>query len=179
MEGLINCEWLPGLMLYEDYDNSWKKYEQALYESFCEDFIESKPQFQGKNVAIRRYPIEYGKEEAFYHITCQDYYKNDNRVPDFRRCERIKWVRKFIENYACNREECKECSGIKTWEEIHKNRTRIHILFEEERFIVVIEKRDIYYLLVTAYYFDHKHTLNKKLKKYKEYQKTQAKDASQ
>ena len=94
--------WLPKLELMDDYDNNWKKYQEALYEIFKYDFMSSKPKFEGIPVNIRKHPIEYGREEAFFHITCQDYMKNGERVPDFRRCERIRWVKAFIENNNCD-----------------------------------------------------------------------------
>lgn len=161
--------WLPKQESFDNYGNSWNKYEEALYSIFKNDFIDSKPFFKDKQVNIRRHPIEYGKEEAFFHITCQDYEKEGNRVPDFRRCERIRWVRAFIENYNCKLPFCEMCEGVKVWSEPYKNNSRIHILLEEEKYMVVIECRKSYYLLVTAFYFDHEHTLKKKLKRYEKY----------
>lgn len=162
------CNWLPKLVLYNDYAG-WENYQDVIYQIFRHDFIDTFPEFEGKRVKIRFYPIEFGKEEAFYHVTCQDYEKDGERVPDFRRCERIKWVRKFIENYQCNLEECVDCSGIKMWEEPYGNNKRVHILFEEERYMVVVERRDRYCLLITAFYFEKDHSLQKKLKKYNLY----------
>lgn len=119
--------WLPAYEYYEDYD-SWQEYEDTLYSIFKSDFIDSHPQFDGKRVNIRRHPIEYGKEEAFFHVTCQDYLKNGERVPDLRRCERIRWVRAFIENYKCNSALCDECDGVKVWKVPYKRNFRIHML---------------------------------------------------
>lgn len=164
----MDCKWLPELMLYENYD-SWNDYQEALYRVFCEDFKDSAPIFENKVVKVRYQPIEYGKEEAFFHITCQDYAKEGERVPDFRRCERIRWVRKFIENYKCNLEECEHCEGVKVWEEPYKSNSRVHILLQEERFMVVVERREKYCLLITGFYFEHDHALEKKLKKYEQY----------
>ena len=157
--------WIPKLEPYDGYD-TWKDYEDLLYSIFKHDFIDSHPDFEGKRVAIRREPIEYGKEEAFFHVTCQDYSKEGDRVPDLRRCERIRWVRAFIENYNCDPSACPECEGVKVWSEPYKNNSRVHILLEEERYIVVIERRNTYCLLVTAFYFDQDHALKKKLKHY-------------
>ena len=167
--------WLPHLELFEDYKNDWTIYDAALYEIFKTDFIDSKPIFKNLQVNIRKYPMEYDKEESFFHITCQDYSKDNNRVPDLRRCERIRWVRSFIENYNCDPACCTDCDGIKVWEEDAPNGTykRVHLLFEEERYLVVIERRNNYYLLVTAFYFEHDHSLRKKLKHYNDYKQTQ------
>jgi hypothetical protein len=160
--------WLPRLELFEDYGNDWDKFEAALYGIFKADFIDSAPNFEGKRVGVRKYPMEYDKEEAFFHITCQDYGKDKKRVPDFRRCERIRWVRGFIENYDCDPSKCSQCEGVKVWEEDAPNgtRKRIHLLLEEERYMVVLERRESYFLLITAFYFEHDHSLRKKLQHY-------------
>lgn len=163
-----NC-WIPDLIYFDDYDGDWTAYQEALYLIYKQDFLDSQPIYEGKRVQVRKYPIEFGKEESFFHITCQDYQENHDRVPDFRRCERIRWVRKFIENYNCDPTQCEDCEGIKVWIECHKGKDRVHLLLEEERYIVVLEKREKYCLLVTAFYIEHDHTLDKKLKKYEAY----------
>lgn len=150
----------------------WNKYEEVLYDVFIHDFVYSKPLFEGKPVNIRKHPIVLEREQAFFHITSVDKTFNpenpDDRIPDIKRCARIKWVRKIIENYLCN-EGC--CSLIKYWRELYKGRERIHLLFEEVRFLVIVEERETYNLLITAYYIEYDHQLRKKLKKYREYQK--------
>ena len=163
-----NC-WLPKLEYFDDYENSWEPYQDAIYAIFKGDFIDRHPFFRGKQVNIRKDPIEHGKEEAFFHVTCKDYSKDGNRVPDFRRCERIRWVRAFIENNQCNLNLCKDCEGIKVWEQPYHNKRRVHILLEKERYMVVVEPRKSYCLLITAFYFDYEHALEKKLKHYEQY----------
>lgn len=162
-----NC-WLPQLEYYSNYE-SWDDYQNVLYATFKKDFINSHPSFRGQQVNIRRHPIEYGKEEAFFHVTCQDYLKDGERVPDFRRCERIKWVRAFIEHYNCDPNLCVDCEGVKIWEEPCHGKNRVHILLEEERYMVVVEPRESYCLLITAFYFDHDHAMEKKLRHYEQY----------
>ena len=152
-----NC-WLPEFEFWDNYNNDYSKYQEALYVIFQNDFIKSRPIFEGKQVNIRRHPIEYGKEEAFFHVTCH-----------FRRCERIRWVRAFIENYNCDITQCEECEGVKVWSEPYRNTTRVHMLLEEERYMVVVERRDSYCLLVTAFYFEQEHSLRKKLHHYEQY----------
>lgn len=160
--------WLPNLEYYKDYE-SWNDYQEVLYAIFKHDFLDTFPFFEGIKVSVKHYPIEYGKEEAFFHTTCKNYNKDSERVPDLRRCERIRWIRAFIENYNCNLNLCSECEGIKVWYEPYKSRTRIHILLEEERYMVVLEQRKGYYLLITAFYLDYDNALEKQLKHYEKY----------
>ncbi len=162
-----NC-WLPCLEEFNDYGD-WGRYEAVLYEIFKNDFIATKPCFENKPVNIRKHPMEGNKEQAFFHVTSQDYFKDCERVPDMRRCERIRWIRSFIEKYKCDPTKCIECQGVKVWEEEKQpkwNGNRVHLLLEEERFMVVLERRGTFFLLVTAFYLERDHTLRKKIQQY-------------
>jgi hypothetical protein len=163
--------WLPPLELFEDYGKDWTEYVSTLYKIFKSDFVDSQPSFEGKPVNIRKHPMENDKEEAFFHVTCQDYMKNRDRFPDFRRCERIRWIKGFIENYDCASSCCLACDGVKVWEEDAPRGTnkRVLLLLEEERYMVVIERRQAYFLLITAFYIEEDHTLDAKLKRYHAY----------
>lgn len=162
----MNCKWLPELIVCENW-SEFSAYEQKVYEVFRNDFIHTKPKLRGLNVQIRREPMECGKEQTFFHITSKEYIAGHDRFPDPKRCERIKWVRAFIENYMCNPSGCPDCDGIKVWEEPYRSNTRMHFLFEEENYMVIVEIREKYALLITAYYFDYPHALEKQLKKYR------------
>lgn len=167
------CDKLPNLEYLDDYKD-WKEYQDALYEIFSNDFKRSQPLFLGLKVFHRKFPMEYEKEEAFFHITCKDYENNRDRNPDMRRCERIRWVRYFIDNWEMCRTRdisCDDCEGIKAWFEERKTGERAHILLEEERYIVVVELRDEYCLLITAFYIEYDHMLNKYYKRYQKSKK--------
>lgn len=164
---MLECRWLPELECY-DSTMQWDIYENMLYDIFRQDFITLQPKFKGNRVAIRKHPIQFGKEEAFFHVTCQDYLKDGVRIPDFRRCERIRWVRKFIENHICTL-GCDNCTSIKVWNKPYKNTVRTHIMFYEKQYMVVLEKRENYFLLITAFYLEWEHTLRKKLDEYNRY----------
>lgn len=155
---MVYCEWLPDLISIRDYPNM-DAYDDEVYEVFKRDFIDSQPNLAGTIVKIKDRPYHDGKEEAYFHLTSKDYYHGPNRSVDILRCERIAWVRKFIENYDCNKPICRECSGMKMWSKPYKKTVRIIILLEEERYVVVLERRKDYYLLITAYYVDQNRRL--------------------
>lgn len=158
------CEHLPDLELFNGED--WVEYQERLYDIFKNDFLITQLKIDEKPLVIRKHPIEYGKEEAFFHVTCQDYLHNGERRPDIRRCERIRWVRKCVENYINDESSCNSCNDMKVWEKPYKMYSRIHILFECERYLVVIERRQSYFLLITAFYFEREHEFQKRIKEY-------------
>lgn len=162
--------WLPKLEEMNDF-STCNEYEDALYYIFFDDLIKNTLYFNGKPVRTRKHPMYNDKEEAFFHVTCCDFNKDGDRNPDFRRCERIRWIRKFIEMPDCTPYPCNDCDGIKIWTEPYKSKFRTHLLLEEERYMVILEERDKYYLLITAYYMEYDHTLDKQLKHYMKYHK--------
>ncbi len=170
----MSCNQLPSLVVCENWAK-FDDYDNIIYQIFKRDFIDSSPTYENKKVVIRRHPLVGDKEQTFFHVTSKDYdyNKSEDRCPDPRRCERIKWIRKFIENDFCL-DDCSECDGIKVWEEPYKTNERIYLLLEEENYIVIIERRETYFLLITAYYLEHSHSLRKLLKKYNAYIKQKA-----
>lgn len=67
----------------------------------------------------------------------------DDRMPDLRRCERIRWVRWVIENAASHVE-------IDMWQNTRGTETNTLLWFREE-YLVVLGQRQGYWLLRTAY----------------------------
>ena len=91
-------EWIPELVLFDHYENNWDKYLMAIYKLFKEDFVYKKPLFRGMKLRIKRHPLaDDGKEVTFWHLITEGRTEN-NRIPDLRRCERIRWPKPIIEH---------------------------------------------------------------------------------
>ncbi len=101
------AKWLPGLVLMSDCGNNWNRYLDVLYSFYYQDFVMDKPHYYGKKVAVKKHPLIDIREATFWHII-QEGKKEEERIPDLRRCERIRWPKAIIEN-------CEKC-GIKIWE---------------------------------------------------------------
>lgn len=158
-------DWLPKLILFSEYGNEWGKYEIALYTFFCQDFVDSKPVFQGTKVSVKRFPLTKGKEVTFWHLLSEGDVEED-RLPDLRRCERIRWPRPIIDN-----SDDQTC-GIKIWENTRRGEKRICIWLEQHDYLVVLAKRNNYVLFWTAYPVVQSHRKKKLQKEYEEYQKS-------
>jgi len=154
----------PDLIFFEDYNGNFQNYFQAVYHIFESHFIKSQPTYDGLSVSAPRHPLVDDKHHrTFYHITHEGEIEND-REPDFRRMERIRFPKFVID--SCPHSE------LLVWEKTIGRDQRIHILNEEEQYLVVLTRRKTYLMLCTAFYIEHRHTVNKKLKEYDEYKKT-------
>jgi hypothetical protein len=78
-------DWLPPLVLFEDYQGNWDAYLEAIYGWFKQDFVDNKPVFQGQRIGLKRLPLSFGKEATFWHMNSEGDTEED-RIPDFRRC---------------------------------------------------------------------------------------------
>lgn len=165
------CKWLSPIITMSQYDNNWHKYNDSLYSIFCRDFMNDDLYFNRKKVMVRQHPKLNNYETSFYHLTGEDM-KNaitpNDRIPDFRRAERIEWTRKIIENYQCN-ENCMDCKKILYYEKKYKKTIRIHLTFIDVKFKVILEKRNTYYLLITAYYLKYENIIKEELKLYNKF----------
>jgi len=172
----FKCKWLTPIITLEQYDKSWEKYNNKLYEIFVRDFIDNVLFFENKKVKVRINPKQDNYEHAFIHLTCISTKMSDDpndRIPDLKRCERLEWNREIIENYICQ-DNCIGCKKILYYEHYYKNNVRVTLVFVDVRFKVILEKRSNYILLITGYYIEFNHTLRREIYRAKlfEQQKT-------
>jgi hypothetical protein len=153
-------EWLPPLVFLEDYGGDWKQYIEVVYAYFKSDFVDTKPRFGNRPVKLKRYPLLDGKEATFWHVTSEG--KDETqRVPDLRRCERIRWPRPIIKHF--------EDKAIRCWPNKRSRDKRIILWFCEQDYVVILADRKKYVLLWTAYYVSYEHTRQNLLAEYEEY----------
>jgi hypothetical protein len=132
----------PGLLLFKVFDGDWHAYEGELYRVFLNEIAKGKLEFRGWPVNCRRIPEAHGRWASFWHLV-QEGRIEDDRLPDFRRCERIRWVRWTIENGTTHQE-------IEEWQ--NRRGTEINtLLWYREEYLVVLAQRQNYWLLRTAY----------------------------
>lgn len=168
----IICKWLPKLIELDDYNGDWEKYNNSLYQLFKTDLLEKRITFKNKPIMFRINPKENGFEHAFIHLTCKnitkDYTNVNNRTIDFRRSERLLWIRQIIEHYPCL-ENCINCNKIWYYEEVYKSNIRINLVLIDQRYKVILEERKNYILLITGYYLDYNKNIIKEIKKHQQY----------
>lgn len=151
---------LPSLITLEEYNGNFSAYFEAVYQIFKRDFVDSKPNFQGTRLGLKKYPLVDGKEYTFYHITHKGDVEN-NREPDLRRMERIRYPKPMIDN-STN-------MILKVWRNKRKGKDRILIFHESESYLVVLADRGNYILLWTTYYIKESNRKRRLLKEYETY----------
>lgn len=153
---------LPNLVLFENYKGDWNRYLDALYAFFKTDFIDSHPLFKGIRLGLKRHPLSKGKEATFWHLISEGK-DEEERLVDFRRCERIRWPRPTIEN--ANE------PVLKVWENERNGEKRICLWLEAEEYFVVLAQRKGYILPWTAFLVTLPHEKRKRQKEYEKYQR--------
>lgn len=160
---------LPELIELNDFGGNFNEYLEAVYEIFKDDFVDSKPVYRGKRLGLKRFPLVENKEYTFYHMTHEGDIENE-RIPDLRRMERISWPRPMIDE--------SEHKYLKVWRNTRRGsggtKSRILILHEAERYLVILDDRGDYILPWTAYLIKGKSQLEKHLKEYEHYKNAEA-----
>ena len=132
----------PDLLPFSAFGGDWNAYEDVLHRIFMADIAQAGLQYRGQRVSCRRIPEASGRWASFWHLV-QEGRVEDDRTPDLRRCERIRWVRWVIENGGAHTE-------IDEWQNARGTETNTLLWFREE-YLVVLAQRSDYWLLKTAY----------------------------
>lgn len=135
----------PELLLFDTYRGNWRAYETELHRFFVDDIVRGGLEFRGMRVNCRRRPETAGRWSSFWHLV-QEGRSEEEREPDLRRCERLRWVRWIIQNASFHPE-------IEEWQNMRKG-GRNTLLWYREEYLVVLARRRDYWLLRTAYCTD-------------------------
>ncbi|WP_341633373.1 hypothetical protein [Sphingomonas agri] len=153
-------DWLPPLILLEQFNGDWNAYLAAIYAKFQQDFLGHRPPFQGRRMGLKRQPIEEGKEATFWHFVSTGNVEAD-RIIEPRRCERIAWPRAIIDH-------CTD-PAIKMWSEERKDSVNIHLWCEEAEYLVVLADRGEFVLPWTGYPVEREHQREKLNRRWEEF----------
>lgn len=159
-----SADWLPPLVLFSDHGGDWDRYLDALYAWFKQDFVDTKPVFQGRRLGLKRHPMTNGKEATFWHMI-QEGDVEEERTPDFRRCERIRWSKPIIERDTD--------PAIKVWRNRRGREERVCLWLVQESYLVILADRGDYILPWTAYLVEQPHRQRKLQREYEEYWRNQ------
>lgn len=146
---------LPDLVRFEDYGGDWTAYRDALFEIYETQLSRANLDFRGTRIACERHPETEGKDFRFWHLV-SDGEVEDDRIPNFRRCERLQWIAWIIQN-------ADTCAEIDIWENKRQGQRNV-LLWYAEDYLVILRKRNGYHLLKSGYCIEHEHARRKKRK---------------
>lgn len=132
------------------FNGDWTTYETELYAIFLAEIAQGGLIFRGERVSCRRLPETEGKWASFWHLI-QEGKVEDDRLPDLRRCERLRWVKYVIENWNGD-------PDIQWWENTRRSEINVLLWYREE-YLVILSKRDGYWLLKSAYETSQPHRI--------------------
>ncbi|MDR1027095.1 MAG: hypothetical protein LBL46_01625 [Rickettsiales bacterium] len=135
--------------------NDYADEESRLYDEVYIGMLKNgRMRFLGVPVRLRHAPQDkLGRDYTFRHLISEDSkygiaYCEDDRTPDIRRCERLHWIPFIIANAV-------DKSFVRCWENTRKKngveRRNVVLWIKNENYLIVLEKRDRYFLLKTAY----------------------------
>jgi len=153
---------IPDIIPLSSVDGDYEAYEDTVYKEFCECFENKEFKFRGVRVGHKRHPEYNGKSATFWHIISEGA-DEQNRLPDLRRYERIRWPFYIMEHCIDN------CSDLLIWENERRGQTRILIFCTHIDYLLVFAKRDGYVIFWTAYPVTENHRKRKLLNEYKAY----------
>ncbi|NNN19516.1 MAG: hypothetical protein HKL84_06635 [Acidimicrobiaceae bacterium] len=135
------------------FDGDWQSYEDMIYAAYMETIVNSGLMFRSAPVKSQYRPETKGKGFGFWHAISESSShqsrSEDERTPDLRRCERIRWIAWAIENAGQ--------LGFLCWENQRYGEARVIIWAEAHDYVVVLAPRNNYYLLKSAYVVDKPH----------------------
>jgi hypothetical protein len=140
------AEPLPELIRLSDYGNDWDRYVDVLYDIYQKQIVNAELSFGGLAVNQRCMPFTKGKDATFWHLISEGKLEEE-RTPDIRRCERLSWIGWLIHQVGTN-------TDVLWYEQIRNNRIYVVLWCRPHQYVVILEKRVSYYLLVTAYSID-------------------------
>lgn len=146
------CSWLPALVLFSDHHGDWNTYVEVIYAHFRTDFVQYIPRLANKPCRINCYPLTDGKEPTFWHIISEGEAEED-RIPDFRRCERIRWPRPLIEQVPC--------AHVNSWRVKRGSKWRINLAPTDFSYLVVLAEKSQSVFLITTFHIEMDHRRRK------------------
>ena len=136
---------LPDLIELTKYNGDWPPYLEAVYQYYLDEIANANLTYQGLRISCKRIPLYEGKGAGFWHAISEGE-TEETRTADLRRCERIRWI-------PCIIKLAKDGINVTVtwWENKRGANTHIVFLHEKESYVVILAKRNDYYLLKTAY----------------------------
>jgi hypothetical protein len=143
LPALLRIDDCPG----DDFASRWGVFREVLYQVFLRQLANAGLTYANLPVKCRYHPAYDNKHGSFWHLITEGKVE-DNRTPDLDRCTHLQWVAWIVRN-------ADNPSLIRSWEQQRSTSRgmskRIPLWLFEENYVVILEKREDCFLLVTAF----------------------------
>jgi len=134
-----------------DSHGSWDDFLTRLYAVFKNDFKDHTTVHQALPVRYdtRMLPDGDGKEEGFWHVISRDDNKSRQRLPEYRRAERLPWARPLLEANAAKE--------VRVFDYDHGSKdkgVRRYVWLHAHDYVLVLIGRTNAFRWITAYHVD-------------------------
>jgi len=143
------CDKLPKTLSKSDFNNDYNLFLSAAYTVYKKVFIDNNITFKGAPIQTNRAINCDLRYIGFEHVTTKDTggYHKDYRTYNEKRIERVPWLKHLITGAECSG----VCDGYRVFSEIKHNKVQFLIWCVDEDYLIVLEDRNTYYFLITAY----------------------------
>jgi len=159
----VELDLLPPMLTLS---GTWEEIVSSLYTIFEKDFKQAKPKFQhyviwwDQRVSAGQY-----YEESFWHLISRDDISTGERLPDFRRAERLPWCAPTIVH--------SDDSAVNVWDYREgKGQLHTYLWLEDRDYCIILRKlkrvAQPVAMLITAFHVDglsRKRSLRSKLER--------------
>jgi len=134
-----------------DLQGTWEEILERLYAVFSRDFKKGAVHHRGMRIIYdnRVLPDGRDKEEGFWHVVSRKDRDSGERLPDYRRAERLPWARPTMAS--------PERSEIKVFDFDHGTKdigVRRYVWLDEYDYVLIFQKKKKALFWITAYYVD-------------------------
>ena len=157
---MMRPDWLPNIV---NVNGVWEQVLVMLFRIFSADFVNAQRSFEGREIRWDDRKLDGMYDEGFWHLITRTDQSSGQRLPDFRRAERLPWCGPTVSNSTEN--------VVKVWDYREgTGRLRTYLWLEHWDYVVILEKRphrraEIAFL-VTAYYIGGASTRRNLQRKY-------------
>ncbi len=167
----MKCDKINFVTIEKQNDETLNDYIEKAYIIFKKSLIDNEIKYNDKLIKVRELPIEDNKVQGFFHVISEKDKTLGLRLYKEDRIKYVPYIAEIIKNYnKCKTCSNKTCLKIKIWSAPYKGKIeRIKLYYEQDNYIVILEKRSNYYQLVSAYVVDRKDRKEDILKEYNKY----------
>lgn len=142
-------------MLLNDFGGDWDAYVNAVHAEFRRLYIDAPPTCGALPFSVKKRPVSEGREPSFWHLVSEGK-TEDERLPELRRSERIRYPRALIDAASVNDPD------VRCWKQDRgREGKRIILATTDFDYMTVLGLNENYVILLTGFPVEREHRQKK------------------